>query len=72
MSLPLAVQREFGKYGQIYSIKIMWPRSEEERARRRNCGFVSFFTRKDADSARVSLHDKEVGSCCDFLMPIRV
>lgn len=38
----------------------MWPRTEEERARKRNCGFVSFFDRLDADEARVALHDKEV------------
>jgi len=36
----------FRKYGDINSIKIMWPRSEEERIRRRNCGFVSFMKRK--------------------------
>lgn len=36
----------FRKYGEINSIKIMWPRSEEERIRRRNCGFVSFMKRK--------------------------
>jgi len=36
----------FNKYGDINSIKIMWPRSEEERIRRRNCGFVSFMKRK--------------------------
>jgi U2-associated protein SR140 len=36
----------FSKYGDINSIKIMWPRSEEERIRRRNCGFVSFMKRK--------------------------
>ncbi|KAI9918568.1 hypothetical protein PsorP6_012236 [Peronosclerospora sorghi] len=32
------LQAEFGKYG-----KILWSRSEEERARKRNCGFVSFY-----------------------------
>ena len=38
----------------------MWPRSEEERARKRNCGFVSFYERRDADDARVNLDNKEV------------
>ncbi|KAI9910055.1 hypothetical protein PsorP6_010674 [Peronosclerospora sorghi] len=34
---------EFGKYGEVSSVKIMWHRSEEERARKRNCGLVSFY-----------------------------
>ncbi|TYZ66440.1 hypothetical protein PybrP1_002413 [[Pythium] brassicae (nom. inval.)] len=49
----------FGKFGDVFSVKIMWPRTEEERARRRNCGFVSFFDRRDADEARTALHDTE-------------
>jgi len=36
----------FSKYGEINSIKIMWPRTEEERLKRRNCGFISFMKRK--------------------------
>lgn len=44
----------FGKYGDINSVKIMWPRSEEEKARKRNCGFVSFKRRADAEDALVS------------------
>lgn len=44
----------FAHYGEINSVKIMWPRSEEERARNRNTGFVSFKRRADADAARVS------------------
>lgn len=43
----------FGKYGDINSVKIMWPRSEEEKARKRNCGFVSFKRRADAEDALV-------------------
>lgn len=39
---------EFGVYGDIGSVKIMWPRTEEERARQRNCGFVNFMRRPDA------------------------
>lgn len=34
--------REFGRYGAIASVKIMWPRSEEQRRLQRNCGFVAF------------------------------
>jgi U2-associated protein SR140 len=54
------LEQVFSKYGRIYSIKIMWPRSEEERARRRMCGFVSFFTRREADDARTHVNDSEV------------
>lgn len=44
----------FGRYGRIHSVKVMWPRTEEERARQRNCGFVSFHNRDDADEAKVN------------------
>ncbi|CAI5742006.1 unnamed protein product [Hyaloperonospora brassicae] len=54
------LEAEFGRYGDVYSVKIMWPRSEEERARKRNCGFVSFYERRDADDARVNLDNKEL------------
>ncbi|CAH0520263.1 unnamed protein product [Peronospora belbahrii] len=54
------LEAEFGRYGQVYSVKIMWPRSEEERARKRNCGFVSFYERRDADDARINLDNKEL------------
>lgn len=41
----------FGRYGPLASIKIMWPRSDEEKARGRNCGFVAFMNRKDGERA---------------------
>ncbi|CAG0913285.1 unnamed protein product [Notodromas monacha] len=41
----------FGKYGPLASVKIMWPRTDEERQRGKNCGFVAFMTRKDAERA---------------------
>jgi U2-associated protein SR140 len=44
----------FRKFGEINSIKIMWPRSEDEKFRKRNCGFVSFKHRSDASDAIVS------------------
>ena len=96
----------FGKFGEVYSVKIMWPRTDvsrgrggraggwwciglvgglgwhgahahshthtpadetpaqnrpqEERARKRNCGFVSFYRRADAEDAKVNLHDTEL------------
>ncbi|XP_044741339.1 U2 snRNP-associated SURP motif-containing protein isoform X2 [Chrysoperla carnea] len=50
----------FGKYGPLASIKIMWPRSEEEKARGRNCGFVAFMNRKDGERALRNLNGKDV------------
>lgn len=43
----------FGRYGDINSVKVMWPRTEEEKSRKRNCGFVSFKRRSDAEEAKV-------------------
>jgi RNA recognition motif-containing protein len=36
------------------------PPRQEERARRRNCGFVSFYKRADAQDAKDHLHDTEL------------
>ncbi|XP_058461186.1 U2 snRNP-associated SURP motif-containing protein [Malaya genurostris] len=55
-----ALMELFGKYGPLASIKIMWPRSEEERARCRNCGFVAYMSRRDAERALRSLNGKDV------------
>lgn len=52
----------FGKYGPLASIKIMWPRSDEEKARGRNCGFVAFMNRKDGERALKFLNGKDVMS----------
>ncbi|XP_071838285.1 U2 snRNP-associated SURP motif-containing protein-like [Apostichopus japonicus] len=51
---------EFGKYGPLASVKIMWPRTDEERARNRNCGFVAFMNRKDAERALKALNNKSI------------
>ncbi len=37
--------REFGRFGPVASVKIMWPRDEDQRRRGRNCGFVAFMVR---------------------------
>ncbi|KAJ1530303.1 hypothetical protein ONE63_005222 [Megalurothrips usitatus] len=50
----------FGKYGPLASIKIMWPRSDEEKARGRNCGFVAFMNRKDGERALKHINGKDV------------
>jgi RNA recognition motif-containing protein len=49
--------REFCKYGPIESLKIMYPRTAEERSRGRNCGFVKFIEREDAELAMEQLED---------------
>lgn len=54
LSLQMGEQRlmeVFGRYGPLASIKIMWPRNDDERSRGRNCGFVAFMHRKDAERA---------------------
>ena len=49
------LRRHFEAYGPVASVKIMWPRSDDERRRGRNCGFVSFRERRDAADARGDL-----------------
>lgn len=46
----------FGEYGALASVKIMWPRTDEEKKRNRNCGFVAFMTRADGDKALRALN----------------
>ncbi|MBN3315945.1 SR140 protein, partial [Atractosteus spatula] len=52
--------KEFGKYGPLASVKIMWPRTDEERTRVTNRGFVAFMNRKDAERALQALDGKTV------------
>lgn len=52
--------QEFGRYGPLASVKIMWPRTDEERARERNCGFVAFMNRRDAERALKNLNGKNL------------
>ncbi|XP_043913231.1 U2 snRNP-associated SURP motif-containing protein-like [Protopterus annectens] len=52
--------KEFGKFGPLASVKIMWPRTEEEKARDKNCGFVAFMSRRDADRALKTLNGKVI------------
>ncbi|KAF6176513.1 hypothetical protein GIB67_007896 [Kingdonia uniflora] len=44
--------RTFGRFGPIASVKIMWPRTDEEKRRQRNCGFVAFMNRADGQAAK--------------------
>ncbi|CAH0562288.1 unnamed protein product [Brassicogethes aeneus] len=50
----------FGRHGPLASIKIMWPRSDEEKARGRNCGFVAYMSRKDGERALRNLNGKDI------------
>jgi len=52
--------KDFAAFGRINSIKIMWPRTEEERRRSRNCGFVSFTNRHDAEKAKNTMDGREI------------
>ncbi|KAK6478623.1 U2 snRNP-associated SURP motif-containing protein-like isoform X1 [Huso huso] len=54
--------QEFGRFGPLASVKIMWPRTDEERARERNCGFVAFMNRRDAERALKHLNGKVIVS----------
>ncbi|XP_061818324.1 U2 snRNP-associated SURP motif-containing protein isoform X1 [Nerophis lumbriciformis] len=52
--------KEFGKYGPLASVKIMWPRTDLERCRTSNRAFVAFMTRKDAERALAALDGKMI------------
>ena len=65
-NLPPSVSEEslfsrFSAHGPIQSVKIMWPRTEEEHQRQRLCGFVAFVERADAAAAMNALNDTEYG-----------
>jgi RNA recognition motif. (a.k.a. RRM, RBD, or RNP domain) len=50
--------KQFSQFGPIASVKIMWPRTEDERKRGRNCGFVSFMDRTAAENAKQEMNGK--------------
>ncbi|RSH95364.1 hypothetical protein EHS25_000451 [Saitozyma podzolica] len=58
-NLPQNISEEslglfFAKHGPVGTVKIMWPRGDDEAARRGRAGltgFVSYMTRKDAEKA---------------------
>lgn len=52
--------KEFGCFGPLASVKIMWPRTEEEKSRGRMCGFVAFMQRPDGEKAIRALNGKEI------------
>lgn len=62
------LKKIFGKFGPLASIKIMWPRSDEEKARQRNCGFVAFMSRKDGERALKNLNGQLVNNFMENFM----
>lgn len=52
--------KKFGAFGPIHSIKIMYPRTEEERRRNRISGFVCFENKEDAELAKDTLNRTEI------------
>ena len=58
------LSREFGRFGEITSIKIMYPRTDHQRLRGMNSGFVQFKTRQQAELARSKLNGKEYFGMC--------
>jgi U2-associated protein SR140 len=50
--------RIYSKYGEIESVKLMLPRNEEERKRKRNCAFIKFFKYESAFLAKEELAEK--------------
>ncbi|CAF3852658.1 unnamed protein product [Adineta steineri] len=58
----MAIMELFGRYGPLASVKIMYPRSEEEKSRGNNCGFVAYMSRKDAERAMHELNGSQMDS----------
>ena len=48
----------YSKYGEVESIKLMQPRTEEERKRKRNCAFIKFYKYEAAYLAKEELAEK--------------
>ena len=48
----------FGRFGPLASVKIMYPRTDEERSRGKNCGFVAFMSRADGERAMAAMLGK--------------
>ena len=43
--------RDFGRFGPLASVKVIWARTPEEKARGRQSGFVAYMRRDDAERA---------------------
>ena len=63
----MSIMELFGRYGPLASVKIMYPRSDDEKTRATNCGFVAYMSRKDAERAMHELSGTQLES-----IPIRM
>ena len=50
--------RIYSKYGELESVKVMLPRSEDERKRKRNCAFIKYYKYESAYLAKDELAEK--------------
>jgi len=50
----------FGKFGPLASVKIMYPRTEDEKNRGKHCGFVAYMSRRDGERALAALVGKNI------------
>jgi hypothetical protein len=63
--LPMYMTEEelmaiFSFYGPVASVKILWPRTEEDHLKGKNCGFVNFVERKHAEEALNQMDGYEI------------
>ncbi|CDU85247.1 U2 snRNP-associated SURP motif-containing protein, putative [Plasmodium yoelii] len=52
--------QRFGKFGKVSSVKIMYPRKEEDKKKGRISGFVCFENKEDAENAKDALDGVEM------------
>ena len=50
----------FGRFGPLASVKIMYPRTEDEKLRGKHCGFVAYMSRVDGERALAALGGKQI------------
>jgi hypothetical protein len=48
------------KIGELYSVKVMWPRTPQDHARGRLTAFICYWTRQDAEHAMAACQDTDV------------
>jgi U2-associated protein SR140 len=52
--------RIFSKFGEVESVKLMLPRNQEERQRRRNCAFIKYASYEPAYLAKEALKEQHI------------
>lgn len=55
-----ALTEMFGRFGPLASVKIMYPRTEDEKNRGKHCGFVAYMSRRDGERALAALAGKSI------------